>query len=264
MVNGMAGSHVIEVTEADFQDRVIEASRRAPVVVDFWAGWCRPCLILGPVLERLAAEYEGRFTLAKLDVDANPTLAARYGVQGIPVVKAFRDGQVSSEFVGAHPEELVRRFLDQVVPSEADEAVAQAREAATVESAEAGYRKALELRPDHPEALAGLAELLATRGETEEARVLLGRVPLAGPGRRLLAELDLRAAAEEESELGRAAAQALDGDPRAALDRCLRQISSGGGARDEARQMMLRIFDVLGEDHPLTSEFRSRLANALF
>jgi putative thioredoxin len=260
----MDGAHVIEVTEADFEERVIEASRRVPVVVDFWAGWCRPCLVLGPILERLADQYGGRFTLAKLDVDSNPALASRYDVQGIPAVKAFRDGQVASEFVGAQPEDMVRRFLDQVVPSEADDLVAEARGAVSVEEAEAAYRKAIELRPDHPEALTGLAELLSARGETDEARALLLGVPAQGASRRLLAELDLRAEAGEATELGRAAAQLLDGKPREALDRCLILISSDGAVREEARRLMLRIFDVLGDDHPLTGEYRSRLASALF
>jgi putative thioredoxin len=260
----MASAHVIEVTEADFEDRVIEASRRAPVVVDFWAGWCRPCLVLSPVLERLVDQYGGRFTLAKLDVDANPSVASRYRVQGIPAVKAFRDGEVVSEFVGAQPEELVRRFLDQVVPSDADDAVAEAREAPSPEAAEAAYRKAIEIRPDHPEAVTGLADLLASRGELEEARALLGRIPAEGSGRRVVAELDLRAAAGEPSELGGAAADALDGNPRAALDRCLRVISSDGEGREEARELMLRIFALLGDDHPLTHEYRSRLASVLF
>jgi putative thioredoxin len=261
---GMAGTHAIDVTDADFEGRVIEASHHTPVVVDFWAAWCRPCLVLSPLLERLADENGGAFTLAKVDVDANPAVATRYGVQGIPAVKAFRDGLVSSEFVGAQPEELVRDFLDRVVPSQADEAVARAREAPTEEAAEAAYRKALELRPDHPQAVTGLAELLAGRGDAEEARALLGRVPANGPVRRLLAELDLRAAASEPSELGRVAAEALEGDPRQALDGCLRLITSGDGLREGARRMMLRIFDVLGDDHPLTGEFRARLASALF
>ena len=118
---------MIEVGEADFQDRVVQASRTTPVVVDFWAGWCRPCLVLSPLLEGLAAEFAGRFVLAKVDVDANEGLAARFGVRGIPSVKGFRDGQVVAEFVGAQPEELVRRFLDRVVPSEADERVSAGR-----------------------------------------------------------------------------------------------------------------------------------------
>jgi putative thioredoxin len=122
----MNTEHVLDVDEAEFQSRVVDASRQAPVVVDFWAGWCQPCLVLSPTLERLAQEYRGRFTLAKVDVDTNPELAARYRVQGIPAVKAFVDGAVASEFVGVQPEDLVRRFIDQVVPSEADSHPAQA------------------------------------------------------------------------------------------------------------------------------------------
>src|ERR671923_2245853 len=136
----MANGTVISVDEADFEERVIEASRRAPVVVDFWAGWCQPCLVLGPVLERLAEEYAGRFTLAKVDVDANPGLATRFGIRGIPAVKAFRDGAVAAEFVGVQPEDVIRRFLDGVVPSPADERVAEARASASTDQAEAGFR----------------------------------------------------------------------------------------------------------------------------
>ncbi|HEX5949267.1 MAG TPA: thioredoxin domain-containing protein, partial [Actinomycetota bacterium] len=119
----MPNEHVIAVDEADFERRVVEASHSVPVVVDFWAGWCQPCLVLGPVLERLAEEYGGRFTLAKVDVDANQGVAARFGIRGIPAVKAFRDGSVAAEFVGVQPEDLIRRFLDGVVPSPADERV---------------------------------------------------------------------------------------------------------------------------------------------
>ncbi len=186
--------HVIEVDEAGFETSVVEASRSAPVVVDFWAGWCRPCLVLGPILERLAEDYAGRFVLAKVDVDTNPALASRFRIQGIPAVKAFVGGTVASEFVGAQPEEVVRRFIDALVPSESDDLAAEAAAAELrdePDAAEAVYRRALELEPDHPRATVGLAGVLAGRGDVEEARRLLLRVPQDPDGRRLAARLEL-------------------------------------------------------------------------
>jgi putative thioredoxin len=259
----MAGPHVIDVDEADFEHRVVEASRTTPVVVDFWAGWCRPCLFLSPVLERLAEEHEGRFVLAKVDVDANPSLAARFGVQGIPAVKAFRDGRVLSEFVGAQPEDIVRRFLAAVLPSAADQRAASGRAATSPEEAEAAYRDALAHDPSHPAAAAGLAALLIERDELEEAgAVLAGAAPTAEV-RRLRAELELRTLAGRDGALGEAARSAVAGDHRSALERSLAAMGNGAD-REVAREMMLRLFDVLGDDHPLTREFRGKLASALF
>jgi len=117
---------VIDVSDADFDRLVIERSRSLPVVVDFWAEWCGPCRALGPVLERGALARAGRMELAKVDVDANQGVAARYQVQGIPAVKAFRDGKVASEFTGALPPAEVEKFLDALVPSEAEELAAEA------------------------------------------------------------------------------------------------------------------------------------------
>jgi putative thioredoxin len=259
----MAGSPVIDVDEAEFEARVVDASRETPVVVDFWAGWCRPCLVLSPILERLADEHRGRFVLAKVDVDANPNLAMRYRVQGIPAVKGFRDGQMVAEFVGAQPEENVRRFLEQVLPSQADERAASARDAGSPEEAESAFREALTQDPSHPEAAAGLAALLLERGQTEEARSVLEAASPSPEVLRLRAELELQAAGEEPGEVGAVARAALAGDHRQALEGALSLVGVDGN-REEARELMLRLFEVLGEEHPLTREYRPRLATALF
>jgi putative thioredoxin len=259
----MRPNAVLDVDEAGFGTQVLEASRHKPVVVDFWAGWCRPCLVLSPVLERLAEEYAGRFTLAKVDVDANQSLAARFGIRGIPAVNAFVDGRVVAEFVGAQPEELVRRFLDQVVPSPAALHVAAARASPSDGDAEAAYREALAVDPRNVEAVVGLGRLLIDRGATDEARAVLASAPGEPEVRRLQAELDLLDASGGSGELAAAARAALSGDPRHALDRLLDTVAVDG-AGDEARRLMLGVFDLLGDDHPLTREYRSRLASALF
>jgi len=102
----------IDVTDDNFETEVIEKSKTIPVLVDFWANWCGPCTVLGPVLEKIATEYEGKFILAKAETDKNPNQASKFGVMSIPSVKLFKNGEVVDEFVGAKPEDAVKKFLD--------------------------------------------------------------------------------------------------------------------------------------------------------
>ncbi len=244
---------VFDVGESDFERRVLERSRELPVVVDFWADWCAPCKQLTPALERAANERAGRVELAKVDVERNRGLQTAFCIQGIPAVKAFRDGRVAAEFTGALPPAEVERFFDALVPSEADELAGSGEEA--------DLRRALELDPSHPAARRDLGKLLLRRGEPEEAVELLDGAPFDFVVDGLLA----RAALAGDSQLD-SAFQAWDADDRAmALERL--QEAFGGESdrerRDLIRRVMVALFTELGPDDPLAREHRRRLSAAL-
>src|ERR1035441_4909017 len=167
---------MIDVNEAGFQTAVLDRSAAVPVVVDFWAEWCAPCRQLGPLIERAVAARSGQVELAKVDVEANQNLARTYGIQGIPAVKAFRDGKVVSEFVGNQPSLAVERFLDELVPSETDGLVAAGGEA-SLRGDGGSLRRAVELEPSRADAAVPLARILHARGEGEAALGILGEVP---------------------------------------------------------------------------------------
>ncbi|MCC7353616.1 MAG: tetratricopeptide repeat protein, partial [Anaerolineae bacterium] len=255
----------------------------------FWAPWCGPCRVLGPVLERLAREAHGAFILAKINVDNNPRTAQQYGVQGLPAVKAFRQGRVVSEFVGAQPEPRVREFLRKLAPSAADGLVVEGfrlEQQGRLDEAITRYRQAAAAESGHAGALLGLGRTLLAQGDGEEAARWLEQVPYGRPERgeaeRLLARAQLRQGAngadengfrdclaanpqDLEARLSLASLWAARAEYEPALTELLEVIRNDRGKmRERARVTMLTIFRVLGDENPVTRHYRSQLAMALF
>jgi|SRR5947209_4185189 len=246
----------MDVSQANFQQAVIERSHTVPVVVDFWAEWCGPCRQLGPLIERAVAARAGKVELAKVDVDANPDLSRTYRIQGIPAVKAFKDANVVAEFVGAQPPAAVERFLDSLVPSEAELLAAKGDEES--------LRRAVELEPTRADAAVPLARILHGRGAEDEALEILARVPGSFAADGLAARIELERSAPPDVPISEAFAALDSGDREKALDLLLEALSCADGAREDIRRLVVGILDELGVEHPLARESRRRLAAALY
>ncbi len=283
-------AHALDVSAATFARDVIDRSKEVVVVVDFWAPWCGPCQVLGPVLEDAVARTGGKAVLAKVNVDENQQLAAQFGVSGIPAVKAFKDGVVVAEFVGAQPAHVVEAWVRQLVPAEDEDVVSRARRllaAGDVAEAEATLRRFLMKEPEDGKVLLELARIVAARGAVDEAKELLAKIPDGAPEKEaadrevLLIEMIAAGAAAGGVEAARARVEANPDDAdarfalagaylaagrtRDAMEQLLEIVKRDRAYRDDgARRTLLALFDHLGADHPDVQDLRNRLAMILF
>ncbi|HEY5274456.1 MAG TPA: thioredoxin [Acidimicrobiales bacterium] len=236
-----------DVTDLTFGVEVMERSASVPVVVDLWAPWCGPCRTLGPILEKVVDETDGEVELVKVNIDENPQIAAAFGVQSIPAVFALRDGQVVDTFIGAVPEPAVRTFIDGLARaklSEADRLVALGDEQS--------IRAALELEPDHGEAIRSLAEILVADGNAADALDLLSRIPETPETRRIAALARLSMSGDETL---------IDSDD---LEERLNSLLDVVRDDDVARQEYVDVLAAMDPEDPRTSLFRKRLSARLF
>lgn len=272
---------ILDVNEVTFEVEVLLRSHEVPVVVDFWAPWCRPCQLLGPILERRAIEAGGAFRLARVDVDQSPSLAIRYGVQGIPAVKAFRNGEVVSQFVGQQPDSMVRRFLEELAPSEKARAVQDAKSLLATRhwmEAEQAFREVWDLDETNAEAALGLVKSLLIQGKGDEALSVFKHFPPSNqwaiaeslmPLAKFLAEVEHGKVNlnenQPEAQYHQAARLIARGNLAAAMDGLLEILRQDKNYRKgEAKQVMVALFSLMGDDDPLMRKYRSELASILF
>ncbi|WP_017940708.1 MULTISPECIES: thioredoxin [unclassified Thioalkalivibrio] len=283
------GDDILDVTQESFQQAVLDESHQRPVVVDFWAAWCGPCQQLMPLLQQLAAQYAGKFRLAKVNSDEQQALAQQYGVRSLPTVMIFRHGKPADQFMGVQPEPNIRAMIDQYLEKPSDKLVEKAREqaqAGDTDGAVATLRAALEDEPDNGDLRIELARALAQAGDPEAAEAELGKLPLGDSEKeeakalrarlgfaKTAAGIDPQAVAKELQEgdprpeaLEQMAAYAmLSGRAEEALGLYLQLMKQHRAYNDGAGQKgLLAAFEVLGNDHPLVGQYRRQMASLLY
>jgi putative thioredoxin len=280
---------IVDARPETFQQEVVERSRELPVVIDFWATWCQPCRMLGPILEKLADEYQGRFLLVKAETEKLPDIAAAFGVQSIPAVYALRHGELLDYFVGLLSEAQIREWLNRLLPTPAEELLSEAAklEATDAGAAEARYREAARLAPNLAAAKIGLAGLLLKQNRVDEAAAVVEELESRGflepEAERLKSQVDLRVQGSEVGNLdacrAAAAAQPEDLDLKFKLAEALASAGQYEEALqlalslvqadrkrfgERARKIMVDIFHLLPGDSELASRYRRQLSTALY
>ena len=272
---------IIEVNETNFEYEVLAYSQNVPVIVDFWAEWCQPCKILGPLLEKIIMEESGELRLAKVNIDQNPNLAIQYGVRSIPTIKAFTQGNVVAEFVGAQPEERIREFIKKLTPpSPVDLAVEKADNLLLSfqwSEAEKIYREALTNKSNIPAGLLGLAKALISQGKSKEALAILEDFPSSKLYAQAQTLIPLAQAMGDQEQEANEEEKPLE----PAFQNCLRLISQGklqpamDGLLDILRQdknyrerlahkVAIAVLEMMGESNEITRQYRAELASVLF
>ncbi|MBI9048489.1 MAG: thioredoxin [Anaerolineaceae bacterium] len=277
----MTSELIIDVNEANFEYEVISYSQNLPVIVDFWANWCRPCKTLSPLLEKLVYETQGAFRLAKVDVDNNPNLTMRFGVRSIPTVKAITQGEVVAEFVGEQPENRLREFIKKIMPPSQNSLAQEKAESFLYlqdwSQAESTFRSVLEKENTNPGAILGLIKSLIPQGKIQEAYKLLIGFPAS---RQLVqAELvlplcssmldlqdgNLNGDLELDAMFKNAIRLVNLGNLEAAVDGLLEILRNDKHYNDDiARKVVLSILEIMHEDKPETRAYRAELASVLF
>jgi putative thioredoxin len=277
----MASDFIVDVSESDFEYQVLAYSQQIPVVVDFWAEWCAPCKMLGPMLEKLAKEGQGSFRLARVNVDENPNLALRYAVHSIPAVKAFRESKMVAEFSGVQPEPRLREFLRSIAPSPSDLELEKGLSLLALQQtqeAEKAFRQVLRTTPESAAALLGLAKSLLLQGKVQESYAILMKFPASReyssaqtllPLSQALVRIEKGETFDSEEPFDPAFFNALRlerrGNVEAAMDGLLDILREDKHYRDgEAQRIMVAILELLGDSNPVARQYRGELATILF
>lgn len=276
----MSSEYIKTVSESDFEYEVVAFSNQIPVIVDFWAEWCHPCKTLTPILEKLAEEAQGAFRLAKVDVDDNPNLALRYNVRSIPNVKAFRDGQVVSEFLGLQPEPRVKEFIQNLAPSQIDLLLEKGQsqlESLNWLRAGESFQQFLGKLPNNPAGVLGLLKSKLMQGRYSDVQRLIDEFPPSSEYAKIEVIRPLVNALIRDQEIQAISDDTLDaayhnalhlivrGNLPAAMDGMIDILRQDKRYHDdEVRKVLLGLFEVLGNNHPLTQQYRKELGFVLF